>query len=625
MPHFQYGNYDTKPVIETDTCIINVKNKTNEARNNLRDRFPEVIFFLGAGASIPAGISGVVELVDDFKRWLEREGKRDHLDLTERILEVIQTSSKINNNSSKVDIEKLLDIAERLENSDKDIFLDFYENCIPRLRKSSGYHLISNGNNLLTEEIKRFIKTTFTEKKLNVRYLKPLNHFINSYRTLHIFSTNYDICIETFCEENDKKYFDGFTPSWDPDEFQMRDVHLFLYKLHGSVRWYRTEQGDYEASRLIFTSTRVNLDTRQEGIPLILYPGRKFQYIEPMFDMLLELKKQLDNAKYIFVIGYSFKDDHLAKMFRYAAKRNPNLILFMISPDAHSIYHELLKRHIDIDFPHGFYHENFTEGFDIDVPSRLKGRVICLPYRIEKVIGSLQYHYLRNLIDAESCEKTMEFQEISDGQFQGLVRWDECLVQYAECEHVERIEKIIDEKMDLNTLMKINYDVGGKIIIKSFLNNLLWDPGREKWLNKFREHLPITPEKIEIKTTASADLYLQTKQPLERSFYGGDAFSFYKTLFEIYDKHLIFSNESALKTADNNGLKINHILKYLEFWRENIPLRNWPNKRRDKYKAKVKVLQREINEYEKTRSVGLLQKIVDQINELEELQACMAS
>ncbi|MGB6672909.1 MAG: hypothetical protein WBE34_10775, partial [Candidatus Nitrosopolaris sp.] len=250
--------------------------------------------------------------------------------------------------------------------------------------------------------------------------------------------------------------------------------------------------------------------------------------------------------------------------------------------------------------------------------------VICLPYRIEKVIGSLQYLYLKNLIEAKTCEKTMEFQEISSGQHQGLVRWDECLGQYAECEHVERIEKIIEEKMDLNTLMKINYDVGGKIIIKSFLNNLLWDPGREKWLNKFREHLPINPEKIESKTTASADLFLQTKQPLESFFQGGEALSFYKSLLEIYDKHLIFSNENTSKTVDDNGLKINQILKYLEFWKENIPLRNWLNKRRDKYKAEADTLQSEVNEYEKTRSDGLLQKIMDKINEIEvkELQVC---
>jgi hypothetical protein len=66
-------------------------------------------------------------------------------------------------------------------------------------------------------------------------------------------------------------------------------------------------------------------------------------------------------------------------------------------------------------------------------------------------------------------------------------------------------------------------------------------------------------------------------------------------------------------------------LKYLEFWKENIPLRNWLNKRRDKYKAEADTLQSEINEYEKTRSDGLLQKIMDKINEIEvkELQVCI--
>ncbi len=57
--------------------------------------------------------------------------------------------------------------------------------------------------------------------------------------------------------------------------------------------------------------------------------GRKLEYIEPIFDMLGEFKKQLNHARYVFVIGYSFKDDHLAKVFKYAAKRNPKLIVFL--------------------------------------------------------------------------------------------------------------------------------------------------------------------------------------------------------------------------------------------------------------------------------------------------------
>jgi hypothetical protein len=42
-------------------------------------KYLEIIFFLGAGESIPSGLSGVVNLVKDFTEWLEKEGKTDHL------------------------------------------------------------------------------------------------------------------------------------------------------------------------------------------------------------------------------------------------------------------------------------------------------------------------------------------------------------------------------------------------------------------------------------------------------------------------------------------------------------------------------------------------------------------
>lgn len=40
------------------------------------------------------------------------------------------------------------------------------------------------------------------------------------YKTLHIFSTNYDVCIERFGELNHKSYFDGFFDGkWEADKF----------------------------------------------------------------------------------------------------------------------------------------------------------------------------------------------------------------------------------------------------------------------------------------------------------------------------------------------------------------------------------------------------------------------
>jgi hypothetical protein len=127
------------------------------------------------------------------------------------------------------------------------------------------------------------------------------------------------------------------------NQFNRTDIDVRLYKLHGSIGWFRSEQGDYVRSDLKMGGTRARLNTNQDVVPLILYPGKKFEYIEPMFDMLLEFKRQLDYAKYVFVVGYSFKDDHLSKLFRYAAKRNPHMTIFLITPSSHDIYYHSLK------------------------------------------------------------------------------------------------------------------------------------------------------------------------------------------------------------------------------------------------------------------------------------------
>ena len=57
----------------------------------------KILFLLGAGASVPAGINAIVDLVGDLKNWLKQQGKKDHLELTDKIIEIISTSPKIKN------------------------------------------------------------------------------------------------------------------------------------------------------------------------------------------------------------------------------------------------------------------------------------------------------------------------------------------------------------------------------------------------------------------------------------------------------------------------------------------------------------------------------------------------
>ena len=182
------------------------------------------------------------------------------------------------NNSTKVDIEILLDTVEKIENRNKEVLSSFYENTSLKIEKKPSYQLVFNGKRKISEEIRLFIRRTFSNNRTNVTYLKPLNNFIREYRGLSVFSTNYDLCIEQFCKENGRTFVDGFNPYWNPEtEYGKKDdADLCLYRLHGSITWYRSEGGEYTRSNIIVSDKKSPIIVGgQEVIPLILYPGRR--------------------------------------------------------------------------------------------------------------------------------------------------------------------------------------------------------------------------------------------------------------------------------------------------------------------------------------------------------------
>lgn len=145
--------------------------------------------------------------------------------------------------------------------------------------------------------------------------------------------------IERLCESYGKSYTDGFTKGWNSASFG-DNVDIHLYKLHGSVTWSRSEKGRYSKNDIVLNYTsnsHTNIITGDLEIPLILYPGKKLGYSEPVFDTLMELKNSLDIVKYVFVIGYRFRDAHLRELFQNAAQHNREFVIILVSPSAYSI------------------------------------------------------------------------------------------------------------------------------------------------------------------------------------------------------------------------------------------------------------------------------------------------
>ena len=413
------------------------------------DTQSEIMFFLGAGASVPAGLSDVINAVPKFQEWLSKKESecKGCSHAANEITMIMSQRNSINANGKAVDIETMLEIVEMLEASFTDILADFFKDKTLKLDETSVELLKSRE---MSNELKTFIQITFQDFKTS-KYYEPLKRFVANYNPLPVFTTNYDLVVEHYCNSESPRikytdFLNGY--EWNAELPNTKEFGVMLYKLHGSVNWARTESGKYVKLTQKNRSGRIELIDGEQAVPLILYPGKKLEYIEPTLELLQLLKKSLMKVNCCFAVGYKFGDEHISKLFRYSASRNEHLRVFLISPSAHSIYFNKLKRHTDDEFGHSFLHEDFTDGsFNTTVSTDLEGRVICLPYKFESIFPMLLDYY-------EQLKGGLAYDTVLSG-FSGILepltrygscRLIDCLYCYNKCEYYDRIDTIIEER-----------------------------------------------------------------------------------------------------------------------------------------------------------------------------------
>ena len=381
-----------------------------------------IIFFLGAGASVTAGVPDTESFIygdEGFKTQIEDKGSEEEKIVLQEILTVLEKKEgeisqryrefprqikdkkkseeferikKVKEKFEKIDVELVLETLYKLNNKEVELLPDFYdENTLKFKEKEESLKS-------LEKELRGFIrkKTIVSEDKID--YLAPLKEFINKdkYKTLDIFSVNYDTCIEQFCKEYSLRYTDGFELYWHPELFD-RDYDVNHYKIHGSVMWYLTDRGTHVKIPIASTEEdEIELITGETAKTLMVYPmGGKWEYAEPLLELIRRLHERLENAGVCIIIGYSFRDDYIRRIFFEAAQKNKDLTIFLISPHAGKIYNDKLK---------------FIDK-DKRKPSPLEGRVICWNYPMENVLkANCLYRSLGKLSDIlKGLEKARKF------------------------------------------------------------------------------------------------------------------------------------------------------------------------------------------------------------------------
>jgi hypothetical protein len=153
-----------------------------------------------------------------------------------------------------------------------------------------------------------------------------------------LFTTNYDLCVETAASRLGVVLIDGFSHTavqrFNRDHFQHDIVRravtstkadyldgvFHLYKLHGSVDWRR------QADRVVIRS---QADTSPECKPVLIYPrSTKYQeaFETPYLDMFAAMQAALREPDTTLIVsGFGFADDHISAPIWSAIETNLSL------------------------------------------------------------------------------------------------------------------------------------------------------------------------------------------------------------------------------------------------------------------------------------------------------------
>ena len=161
--------------------------------------------------------------------------------------------------------------------------------------------------------------------------------------SVEVFTPNYDLLMEQALESHKVPYFDGFVgareaffdlPSMESDSLPSRWARL--WKLHGSINWWRTSdhdvvrksQGDDEDRQMIYPS---HLKYDQ---------SRRLPYLA----MLDRLRDFLGRGQAIVVCcGYSFADQHLNEVIMNGLRSNPTAMCFGLLYGERAHYQEAIR------------------------------------------------------------------------------------------------------------------------------------------------------------------------------------------------------------------------------------------------------------------------------------------
>jgi hypothetical protein len=230
---------------------------------------------------------------------------------------------------SNPDIERVVNTLTELEKNTECGLYPFMSGWHQRLVELAGRDF---------EDVKRFRSLIFNRLRdwISLQNYSTTRYYEAFYRlreelkfAIRIFSLNYDLCLEKNAGVRELELgFDSESEAWDFKRFESRDEtgpDIYLYKLHGSIDWYRDKDDG---------NTLKHSAAPHASPDLIFGTDYKMQYIDPYLFFAYEFRRYSLESRVILAIGYSFRDDHINGIIAQALQKKRDRVLMAVSPTA---------------------------------------------------------------------------------------------------------------------------------------------------------------------------------------------------------------------------------------------------------------------------------------------------
>ncbi|SEO15626.1 SIR2-like domain-containing protein [bacterium A37T11] len=285
-----------------------------------------LLFLLGAGASVDAGIPISNQMVDEIEKLIvKHDDWKPYKELYFYLKSSINYSDGILGKfNEQFNVERLLIVITEIEKRESNIMYPFIGTWNIRLLDLAGHNFenIKKFHKLIRKQLNEWVGLRSYDDAIYFQSFSSLSTDVGN--LMQVFTLNYDMCFENIVGK-DKTIELGFTKEtneWHQSNFDnIEGKHYNLYKLHGSIDWYLSEGKLHKSQKI-------------ESEPELIFGiQHKMNSVDPYFYYSSVLRNScLSEAKIIIVIGYSYADDYVNIILAQALNSRSELRIINVEP-----------------------------------------------------------------------------------------------------------------------------------------------------------------------------------------------------------------------------------------------------------------------------------------------------